>query len=114
MDDPTIINPKGIERIVPISIAPMIIFKYFGVNVATYHASKGQGLPKHQHTYNHGTICHAGSCIIRKAGKEMILTKKTGLVDLAANEWHEIEALEDDTVFQNIMDGNALTYEELA
>lgn len=114
MEDPTLIVPEGVEIHAPISIAPSVIFKYLGVNVSVYHAKKGHGLPKHSHTYNHGTICHAGSCIIRKEGKEMVITKKTGLVDLAANEWHEIEALEDDTVFQNIMHGDALTYEELA
>jgi hypothetical protein len=47
-------------------------------------------------------MCNAGSCIIRKEGREKMIDKNTQPIDLAANEWHEIEALEDNTVFVNI------------
>jgi quercetin dioxygenase-like cupin family protein len=73
-----------------------------GVNVYVYLANKGQGLPKHEHAYSHLTMCHAGSCVIRKQGKEYIFTKDTQPANLLANEWHEIEALEDGTVFVNV------------
>lgn len=67
-----------------------------------YHISQGEGLPKHEHTYSHVTICHAGSIVIRKEGREYIFTKNSQPANLAPNEWHEIEALEDGTVFENI------------
>ena len=47
-------------------------------------------------------MCHAGSCIIRKEGRELVMTKDTQPVNLVAGEWHEIEALEDGTVFVNV------------
>lgn len=75
---------------------------YDGVVLNTYHAKKGEGLPKHEHAYSHLTICHSGSIIIRKEGRELVMTKETQPVNLVANEWHEIEALEDGTVFVNV------------
>jgi hypothetical protein len=47
-------------------------------------------------------MCHAGSCIVRKEGKELVMTKDTQPVNLVGSEWHEIEALEDGTVFVNV------------
>jgi len=59
-------------------------------------------LPRHQHVYSHLTMCHAGSIAIRKEGKEVVRTKDNQPVNLVENEWHEIEALEDNTVFVNV------------
>lgn len=73
-----------------------------GTTLNIYHASQGEGLPKHQHLYSHLTICHAGSIVVRKEGRELVMTKNTQPVNLVANEWHEIEALEDGTVFVNV------------
>lgn len=84
------------------AIAPMHMVTYDGAVLNVYHANKGQGLPQHAHDYSHLTICHAGSCAIRKAGKEMVITKDSQPVNLLADGWHEIEALEDGTVFCNI------------
>jgi quercetin dioxygenase-like cupin family protein len=67
-----------------------------------YHANKGEGLPKHEHDYWHLTMCHAGSILVTKEGRQLVLTKDTMPVNLPANEWHEIEALEDGTVFVNV------------
>jgi quercetin dioxygenase-like cupin family protein len=78
------------------------MFNYAGATYNIYHASKGEGLNKHEHTFNHATICHAGSCMIRKENLEKVIDKNSGAFDLKANEWHEIEALEDNTVFVNI------------
>jgi hypothetical protein len=47
-------------------------------------------------------MCHAGSCIVRKEGRELVMTKDTQPVNLSANEWHEIEAIEDQSVFVNV------------
>lgn len=73
-----------------------------GTRLNTYHAAKGEGLPRHEHPFAHLTMCHAGRCIIRKEGRELVMTKDTQPVNLVANEWHEIEALEDGTVFVNV------------
>jgi quercetin dioxygenase-like cupin family protein len=73
-----------------------------GAQLNVYHANKGEGLPKHEHVYSHLTLCHAGSIIVRKEGRSLTMTKDTQPVNLTANEWHEIEALEDGTVFVNV------------
>ena len=83
-------------------ISPVHTVTYDGATVNVYHADKGEGLPRHQHMYSHLTMCHAGSCVVRKEGKELVMTKNTQPVNLVANEWHEIEALEDGTVFVNV------------
>ena len=76
-------------------------FEYDAGSIAVYHCTKGEGLPKHSHLFSHATVCCAGSCMIRKEGRELILTPEMQPVSLVANEWHEIEALEDGTVFFN-------------
>ena len=83
-------------------VTPKHEFTYDGVCLFVYFANKGCGIPKHEHTYAHATYCTAGSCIIRKEGKELVITKHSQPVNLVANEWHEIEALEDGTVFTNV------------
>ena len=75
---------------------------YDGASLNVYHANKGEGLPRHDHIYSHLTMCHAGSCIIRKEGIEKVIDKNTQPINLKAAEWHEIEALEDGTVFVNV------------
>lgn len=85
-------------------VNPVHSFSYAGAMVNVYHANKGQGLPKHEHLYAHATICTSGSCIIRKETVEKVITKDDGAFNLLANQWHEIEALEDGTVFVNIFD----------
>lgn len=86
-----------VERIVPTHS-----FVYDGARMNIFHANKGEGLPKHEHTWAHATFCAAGSCYIRKEGKEIIADKFTQPINLVANEWHEIEAAEDGTVFVNV------------
>ena len=83
------------------TISPKFTVTQDGTTLNIYHANKGQGLPQHEHNYSHLTMCFAGSCIVRKEGKELVMTKDTQPVNLVANEWHEIEALEDGTVFVN-------------
>ena len=82
--------------------APQHVVTYDGAVMNVYHCDKGQGLPRHEHVYAHLTMCHAGSCIVRKEGRELRMTKHTQPVNLTGNEWHEIEALEDGTVFVNV------------
>ena len=85
-----------------IRIAPHHQLTYDGATLNIFHANKGEGLPRHEHTWAHATMCHAGSCIVRKEGKSLVMNKETQPVNLVANEWHEIEALEDNTVFVNV------------
>jgi quercetin dioxygenase-like cupin family protein len=84
------------------AIPPVHSVTYDGAQLNVYHANKGEGLPRHQHEYAHLTMCHAGSCIIRKENIEKIVDKNTQPINLKENEWHEIEALEDGTVFCNV------------
>jgi quercetin dioxygenase-like cupin family protein len=85
-----------------VSITPAHSFTYDGAVMNIYHADKGQGLPRHQHGFAHASFCAAGSCVVRKKGRELVMTKATQPVNLVADEWHEIEALEDGTVFVNV------------
>lgn len=77
-------------------------FTFAGAVHTVYHCNKGDGLVRHSHEYAHVTSCHNGRIIIRKEGKEIFLDKHSKPVILSAGEWHEIEALEDGTVFENI------------
>lgn len=85
-----------------IAIMPKHNFTYDGSVVNVYHANKGEGLPSHTHNYAHATFCASGSCIVKKEKKELVMRKETTPVNLLAGEWHEIEALEDNTVFINV------------
>ena len=84
------------------NVIPAHMFSYEGAQINTYHANKGEGLPKHQHTWSHATMCNAGSCLISLEGRSHIINKDSQPLNLPANEWHEIEALEDGTVFVNV------------
>jgi quercetin dioxygenase-like cupin family protein len=75
---------------------------YDGATLNIFHVNKGEGLPAHNHLYAHATMCMAGSCAVRKQGKEVVMDKYTQPINLVANDWHEIEALEDGTVFANL------------
>jgi quercetin dioxygenase-like cupin family protein len=83
-------------------ILPIHHVTYDGATINVFHANKGQGLPCHEHPYAHLTMCHAGSCVIRKEGIEKIINKNTQPINLRESEWHEIEALENGTVFVNV------------
>jgi quercetin dioxygenase-like cupin family protein len=89
-----------------IRIEPAHQLSYDGAVLNIFHANKGEGLQKHSHTFAHATMCHAGSCIVRKEGRSLIMTKETQPINLVENEWHEIEALEDGTVFVNVFAEN--------
>jgi quercetin dioxygenase-like cupin family protein len=83
-------------------VRPKFTVTYDGASINVYHANKGEGLPRHDHFYSHLTVCHAGACLVTKEGKSITMTKDTQPVNLVANEWHELEALEDGTIFVNI------------
>lgn len=88
-------------------ITPRFSVTQNSTTLNVYHANNGEGLPRHEHAYSHLTMCHAGSIIVRKEGRELVMTKDTQPVNLVENEWHEIEALEDGTVFVNVFSEGA-------
>lgn len=79
-------------------------FTYGGANIHVFHANKGEGIPMHTHEYSHATTCMAGSCKYTQDGVEVIATKDTQPINLVAGKYHEIEALEDGTVFVNVFE----------
>jgi hypothetical protein len=83
-------------------LMPAHTFNYKGLTINTYHANKGEGLPKHEHLYSHATMCNSGSCLVSLKGRSYTINKNSQPLDLPANEWHEIMALEDNTVFVNV------------
>ena len=83
-------------------VDPRFMVTQDGTTLNVYHANKGEGLPKHSHAYSHLTMCHAGSVKVSNERRSLVLTKDTQPVNLVADEWHEIEALEDGTVFVNV------------
>lgn len=89
------------------SIQPIHDFVLEGARHYVYHASTNQGLPRHSHSYAHATVCHGGKLAVRKEGIYIEMTKETTPILLKAGEWHELEALEDNTVFENIFKDGA-------
>ena len=83
------------------SISSTTRYVYKGVSSSIYVADIGQGLPRHEHTFSHTTVCIQGKMVVRKEGKELELTPLDSPLLLAANEWHEIVALEPNTIFMN-------------
>lgn len=83
------------------SIAPTTKYIYQGVYSSLYNATVGQGLPRHEHMFAHTTVCIQGKMVVRKEGKELELTPLDSPLLLTENEWHDIEALEPNTIFMN-------------
>jgi len=86
----------------PINISPTHQFTYDGAQLNIYLADKGEGLTKHEHNFAHATMCNSGSCLVSLEGRSYTIDKTSQPLNLPANEWHEIEALEDGTVFVNV------------
>lgn len=84
------------------TVAPRFTITQNGTTLNVYHTNKGEGLPQHSHTFSHLTMCHAGSIKVSNERRSLVMTKDTQPVNLVANEWHEIEALEDGTIFVNV------------
>lgn len=91
-----------------VAVGPRHVFTYDGAILNIFHANRGEGLPRHEHGYAHASFCTAGKCVVRKENKQLIMDKTTTPVNLLENEWHEIEALEDGTVFVNVFAAHKL------
>lgn len=89
-----------------IDVLPKHDMTYNNSIVKVFHVNKGEGISMHIHAYSHATICMAGSCKLTQDDKSVITNKDSTPVNLLAGKWHEIEALEDGTVFVNIFEKN--------
>jgi quercetin dioxygenase-like cupin family protein len=87
-------------NVTPVNLKHMFTYGQTMINV--YHANKNEGLPKHGHEYSHAVLCNAGSCLISLEGRSYTINKDNKPLNLPAGEWHEIEALEDETVFLTV------------
>lgn len=84
------------------SVPPRHDMTYDGATVRVYHANKGEGIASHSHSYSHATMCMAGSCKLTQEEKSVVTNKHSTPVNLVGGKYHEIEALEDGTVFANV------------
>ena len=84
------------------AVTPRFTVTQDGTTLNVYHAAVGEGLPQHSHAFSHLTMCHAGSIKVSNERRSLVMTKDTQPVNLLAGEWHELEALEDGTVFVNV------------
>ena len=84
------------------AVLPKHDMTYDGAVVRIYHANKGEGIPAHKHSYSHATMCMAGSCKLTQEEKSAVLNKDSIPVNLVGGKYHEIEALEDGTIFVNV------------
>jgi hypothetical protein len=84
------------------SVLPKHEVTYGDSALWVYHVNVGEGLPLHSHEYSHVTMCHAGSCKITQEEKSVVINKDSTPINLLAGKFHEIEALEDGTVFVNV------------
>jgi quercetin dioxygenase-like cupin family protein len=84
-------------------LTPKHSFTYENTRLNIYHANKGEGLPMHGHAYSHALMCNSGSCLVTlETGKSKVIDKNSVPLNLLAGIKHEIEALEDETVFVNV------------
>jgi quercetin dioxygenase-like cupin family protein len=83
-------------------VAPIHDVSMDGVYFQIFHANKGEGVAKHQHSYSHAVICNAGKIMVSKEGIKLEMDKTTQPILLKSDGWHEIEAIEDGTVFINV------------
>lgn len=82
---------------------PRFIFTVDGCTINTFHIEKsGEGHPKHEHDYDHVTQVHSGRLLVTTPRGEFVMTKNSKPIVFPAKEWHELEALDDNTVFCNI------------
>ncbi len=79
---------------------------YEGVVLRVHYCDKGGGLPRHAHSFSHLVMCHAGKCVVRKEKGKRVIDKYSVPLNLLPQEWHEIEALEDGTVFVSVFKDN--------
>ena len=65
---------------------PIHEFTYEKATVRVFHVNKGEGLPKHSHTFSHATMCNAGSCLVSLEGRQYKINKYSKPLNLPAGE----------------------------
>lgn len=82
---------------------PTYSFTVNGATINVFHVPvAGEGHPKHVHDYDHVTVVHAGKLLVTTPNVQFEMTKDSKPIVFPANEWHELEAIEDGTVFCNV------------
>jgi hypothetical protein len=90
------------QTTITVTKQPKFVVEHNETGVSIYHADKGEGIPRHEHEHPHLIACLNGSCVIRKENIEKIIDNESKPIKLVELEWHEIEALENGTVFISI------------
>jgi quercetin dioxygenase-like cupin family protein len=86
---------------------PTYTFNVNGATINTFHVEKaGEGHPKHVHDYDHVTMVHSGKLLVTTHDTQFTMTKENKPILFPANQWHELEAIEDCTVFTNVFGEN--------
>jgi hypothetical protein len=86
-----------------VQLMPLYTFPYKGLTITFFKGNVGEGLRKHEHSDSHLTVISSGKVCIRKETVYKELVNGDQPVNLKENEWHEIEILEDNTTFFNVM-----------
>lgn len=82
---------------------PRFMFTVDSCSIHTFHIEKcGEGHPKHEHEYDHVTQVHSGRLLVTTPRGSFIMTKDTKPIVFPSKEWHELEAMDDNTIFCNI------------
>jgi len=87
-------------------IIPKYVFRKGQTNFSYYSGDTGDGIPRHEHTFSHYVMVAHGKICIRKENLYREFIGGDEPINLRENEWHEIEILEDNTVFINFGEGN--------
>lgn len=77
-------------------------FEAMGSSFVRYECARGEMLPRHTHEEDHLTVIAAGSLVVRTDDKVVTRGPKDAPILFRAGRYHEIEAVEDGTVFLNI------------
>jgi len=86
------------------SPAKLIYNYWFGdVTIYAYLANLAEGLAMHNHEYKHLVICATGKIQVKDGDNILELVSTDRPYELVAQQNHEITALEDGTVFINVV-----------
>jgi quercetin dioxygenase-like cupin family protein len=80
-------------------------FAALGQSFVRYVCARGEGLPRHQHDVDHLTIVAAGRIVARADARVVERGPTDPPILFRAGRAHEVEALEDGTVFINVFSG---------
>jgi len=73
-----------------------------GVLVQSFYVNNGEGVNNHEHDYSHVTLCHSGKIRITNSYVQVDMDSNTPAILIKGDEWHQIEALENNTIFISV------------